>query len=72
MEGDNRWLRYDRAKAKGMTLGARYYGLGLALSRSQSQADRLWIRVAPDERITAVQPAVASDTLGYRLWPFGD
>lgn len=55
-----------------MTLGARYYLIGLVLSRSQSQADRLWVRGAPDERITAVEPAVNSDSLRYRLWPFGD
>lgn len=72
VEGDDRWLRYDHAKAKGMTLGARYYLIGLVFSRSQSQADRLWVRVAPDERITAVEPEVNSDDLRYRLWPFGD
>jgi hypothetical protein len=54
-----------------MTLGARYYGLGLVVSRYRTQADRLWVRVAPDDRITAVEPAVNSDKLSYRLWPFG-
>lgn len=72
VEGDTRWLRYDHAKAKGMTLGARYWGLGAILGRSQSQADRLWVRVASDDQITAVEPAVNSDDLRYRLWPFGD
>ena len=72
VDGDDRWLRYDRAEAKGMTFGARYYALGLVIGRSQSQADRLWVRVAPDDRITAVEPVVYSDDLSYRLWPFGD
>jgi hypothetical protein len=72
IEGEDRWLRYDHAAGKGMTLGARYWGLGLVIGRSQSQADRLWVRVAPDDRITAVEPMVASDELHYRLWPFGD
>lgn len=72
VEGDSRWLRYDHAKAKGMTLGARYWGIGFILGRSQSQADRLWVQVAADDRITAVEPAVNSDDLRYRLWPFGN
>lgn len=70
-EGDIRWLRYDHGEGKGMTLGARYYGLGLVLSRYQSQADRVWVRVDADDRITAVETAVNSDKLRYRLWPFG-
>ena len=70
-EGDIRWLRYDHGEGKGMTFGARYYGLGLVLSRYHTQADRLWVRVAPDERITAVEPDVGTDKLRYRLWPFG-
>lgn len=72
VDGEDRWLRYDHAEAKGMTFGARYYALGLVIGRSQSQADRLWVRVAPDDRITAVEPVVYSDDLRYRLWPFGD
>lgn len=72
VEGDDRWLRYDHAEAKGMTFGARYYGLGLVIGRSQSQADRLWVRVDPEDRITAVEPVVYSDDLRYRLWPFGE
>jgi hypothetical protein len=70
-EGDIRWLRCDYGEGKGMTFGARYYGLGLVVSRYQTQADRLWVRVAPDDRITAVEPAVNTDKLRYRLWPFG-
>jgi hypothetical protein len=70
-EGDVRWLRYDHVEGKGMTFGARYYGLGLVMSRYQNQADRLWVQVAPDDRITAVEPDVGSDRLRYRLWPFG-
>jgi hypothetical protein len=70
-EGDIRWLRYDHRAGKGMTFGARYYGLGLVMSRYQTQVDRLWVRVAPDDRITAVEPAVNTDELRYRLWPFG-
>jgi hypothetical protein len=54
-----------------MTFGARYYGLGLVLSGYHTQADRLWVRVAPDERITAVEPDVGTDKLRYRLWPLG-
>ena len=72
VEGDDRWLRYDSEQAKGMTLGARYYGLGLVMGRGQSYGDRLWIRIDPDDRVTAVQPAMNSDELEYRLWPFGD
>jgi hypothetical protein len=72
VEGDDRWLRYDHAEAEGMTFGARYYALGLVIGRAQSQADRLWIRVDPDDRVTAVEPVVYSDDLRYRLWPFGD
>jgi hypothetical protein len=72
VDGEDRWLRYDHAEAKGMKLGARYYGLGLVVGRSHAQADRLWIKVAPDDRITAVEPIVYSDDLAYRLWPFGD
>ncbi len=72
VEGTDRWLRYDHAESKGMALGARYYGLGLRIARSQSQADRLWVRVAQDDRITEVEPAVNTDDLRYRLWPFGD
>jgi hypothetical protein len=71
-EGDVRWLRYDHGEGKGMAFGARYYGLGLVMSRYQTQADRLWVRVGPDEQITAVEPAVNTDDLRYRLWPFGD
>jgi hypothetical protein len=70
-EGDIRWLRYDHGEGKGMTLGARYYGLGLVMSRYHAQADRLWVEVAPDDRITAVEPEVGTDRLRYRLWPFG-
>jgi hypothetical protein len=72
VEGADRWLRYDSAEAKGMTLGARYYGVGLVMGRSQSQGDRVWVRVDPDGRITAVEPNKNSDNLHYRLWPFGD
>lgn len=72
IEGDSRWLRYDRTKSKGMTLGARYYLLGLVFGRSQSQGDRLWVKVDSNDQITAVEPAVNSDDLRYRLWPFGD
>jgi hypothetical protein len=70
-EGDVRWLRYDYGEGKGMALGARYYGLGLILSRYETQADRLWVRVDSNDRITAVEPAVNTDELRYRLWPFG-
>lgn len=70
-EGNDRWLRYDHAEGKGMTLGARYYGLGLIMSRHHTQADRLWVRVSADDRITAVEPDVGTDRLRYRLWPFG-
>lgn len=70
-EGDSRWLGYNYEEGKGMKLGARYYGLGLVFSRYQTQADRLWIKVGPDDRITDVEPAVNSDKLRYRLWPFG-
>lgn len=70
-EGDVRWLRYDHSEGEGMTLGARYYGLGLILSRYGTQADRLWVRVDSDNRVTAVEPAVNTDELRYRLWPFG-
>jgi hypothetical protein len=70
-EGDVRWLRYDYGEGEGMTLGFRYYGLGLILSRYETQADRLWVRVDSDNRITAVEPAVNTDKLRYRLWPFG-
>lgn len=70
-EGDSRWLRYDHGEGKGMTLGARYYGLGLILSRYQTQDDRVWVRVDAGDRITAVETAVNSDKLRYRLWPFG-
>jgi hypothetical protein len=72
VQGDDRWLRYDSQKAKGMALGARYYGLGLLIGRGQSQADRLWIRLDPDDRVTALEPALNSDDLRYRLWPFGE
>ena len=72
VQGDDRWLRYDSQKAKGMTLGARYYALGLLIGRGQSQADRLWIRLDPDDRVTAIDPEPNSDNLRYRLWPFGD
>jgi hypothetical protein len=72
VQGTDRWLRYDSQKAKGMTLGARYYGLGLLIGRGQSQADRVWIRLDPEDRVTAVEPALNSDQLEYRLWPFGD
>jgi len=72
VQGEERLLRYDHAEDKGMTLGARYYALGLVIGRSQSQADRLWVRVDADDRITSVEPAVNSDKLRYRLWPFGD
>jgi hypothetical protein len=70
-QGDVRWLRYDYSEDDGMTFGARYYGLGLVLSRYGTQADRLWVRVDSDNRITAVEPAVNTDKLRYRLWPFG-
>jgi hypothetical protein len=72
VEGDDRWLRYDSARAKGMTLGARYYLIGLVFGRSQSQGDRVWVQVASDDRITAVEPDRNSDDPHYRLWPFGD
>jgi hypothetical protein len=72
VEVEDRWLRYDHSERKGMTLGARYYLLGLVIGRSQSAADRLWVKVAPDERITEVDPAVNTDQLHYRFWPFGD
>ena len=72
VQGEDRWLRYDSEQAKGMTLGARYYGLGLVMGRGQSYGDRLWIRIDPDDRVTAVEPALNSDELEYRLWPFGD
>ena len=72
VKGEDRWLRYDHAESKGMTLGARYFALGLVIGRRQSQADRLWVRLAPDDRITAVERAVNSGDLEYRLWPFGD
>jgi hypothetical protein len=70
-QGDVRWLRYDYSEGDGMTFGVRYYGLGLVLSRYGTQADRLWVRVDSDNRITAVEPAVNTDKLRYRLWPFG-
>lgn len=72
VQGDDRWLRYDFNKAAGMRLGARYYGFGLVMGRSQSYGDRLWVRVDSNDRVTAVDPAVNSDKLEYRLWPFGD
>ena len=72
VQGEDRWLRYNSKQAKGMTLGARYYGLGLVMGRRQSYGDRLWIRIDPDDRVTAVEPALNSDELEYRLWPFGD
>ena len=72
VQGTDRWLRYDSEKAKGMTLGARYYGLGLLIGRGQSQADRVWFRIDPEDRITGVEPQRNSDQLEYRLWPFGD
>jgi hypothetical protein len=72
VQGKDRWLRYDSKQAKGMTLGARYYGLGLVMERRQSYGDRLWIRIDPDDRVTAVAPELNSDELEYRLWPFGD
>jgi hypothetical protein len=71
-EGDVRWLRYDYSEGEGMTFGARYYGLGLVLSRYGTQADRLWVRVDQDNRITGVETSVNTDGLRYRLWPFGD
>lgn len=72
VEGNDRWLRYDSSEAKGMRLGARYYGVGLLIGRSRSQGDRVWVRVDQDDRITAVEPEKNSDDLHYRLWPFGD
>jgi hypothetical protein len=32
----------------------------------------LWVRLAPDDRVTAVEPVGHSDDLRYRLRPFGD
>lgn len=72
VQGEDRLLRYDSRKAKGMTLGARYYGLGLVMSRAQAADDRLWVRLDQNDRVTSVEPAVNSDKLEYRLWPFGD
>ena len=72
VQGADRWLRYDSEQAKGMTLGARYYGLGFVMGRGQSYGDRLWVRIDPEDRVTAVAPALNSDQLEYRLWPFGD
>jgi hypothetical protein len=72
VQGSDRWLRYDFKEAKGMTLGARYYGLGLVMGRDHSYADRLWVRLDSNDRVIAVEPAVNSDRLEYRLWPFGD
>jgi hypothetical protein len=71
-DGDVRRLRYDYGEGKGMTLGARYYGLGLILSRYHSQADRVWVLVDQDNRITGVETSVNTDDLRYQLWPFGD
>jgi hypothetical protein len=72
VQGQDRLLRYDSRKAKGMTLGARYYGLGLVMRRGRSAADRLWVRLDQNDRIAAVEPGLNSDQLEYRLWPFGD
>ena len=54
VQGADRWLRYNSEQAKGMTLGARYYGLGLVMGRGQSYGDRLWVRIDPEDRVTAV------------------
>lgn len=72
VQGNERFLRYDSRKAKGMTFGARYYGLGLVMSRGSSASDRLWVRLDQNDRVTAVEPGLNSDQLRYRLWPFGD
>lgn len=72
VEGQDRLLRYDSRKAKGMTLGARYYSLGLVMSRAGSAADRLWVRLDQNDRVASFEPARNSDRLEYRLWPFGD
>lgn len=70
-DGESQRLRYDYGEGKGMKFGARYQGLGLVISRFQTQADRVWVGVAPDGTITSVEPEVNTDKLRYRLWPFG-
>lgn len=72
VHGPNRWLRYDYAELKGMTLGGRVYGLGLVLGRGQRVQDIVWYGLAPDDRIIAVLPGQRTPELSYRLWPFGD
>lgn len=70
-DGDDQRLRYDYGEGKGMKFGARYRGLGLVFARYQTQADRVWVVVAPDGSITSVEPEVNTHNLRYRLWPFG-
>jgi hypothetical protein len=65
------WLRYDYSRSKGMTLGARYQGLGLLLSRQRRAVDNVWVRVDPDGRVLEWDPGRSSPDLRYRLWPFG-
>lgn len=74
-EAGSDWLRYDSSVAKGMTFGVRATpqlgGVGLVLSRTQGQGDRVWVEVAPDDRILTFLPLKGSSGLRYRLWPFG-
>ena len=72
VHGPNRWLRYDYAERKGMTLGARMYGLGLVLGRGQRVQDIVWYGVDPGDRIIGVVPGQRTAELDYQLWPFGD
>ena len=72
MQGSpDRWLRYDYSRTKGMTLGARYQGLGLLFIRQRRAIDNLWVRVGPDGRVLDWNPGRSSPDLRYRLWPFG-
>ena len=71
-DGDERIFRYDSARTKGQTLGASYWGIRVVISRKHRVSDRIWVRVAADDRVVSVQRAPYTEDFGYRLWPFGD
>ena len=64
----DRWLRYDYSRSKGLTLGARYQGLGLLLSRQRRALDNLWVRVGPDGRVLEWDPDNVPSTIQGRAY----
>jgi hypothetical protein len=71
-ERGQRFLRYDYAEWKGLTLGARWQGIGILLSRRHKGGDTVWVEVDAEDRVQSVTPWRNSTNLSYRLWPFSD